>query len=181
MKETAPSHLGKLCQIEEVALFQCFTRSSYWLEHRKVSFLYTNWEMQLFVSINSYSMLVLIGKVWTLVIAINMLFLKEVVKRHRQPAGHSSMDLLMSYSHCTAWTARLLQLSHLSVQHLSWNTCAAGKKQFREIRVKQATYRCEALNNKEQWKGSHFQTSSVSTPSPLKSKAFRKQGTAGPL
>lgn len=81
MEETDPNHRGKLCQIEKAALFQCSTRSYYWLEHRKVSFLYTNWEMQLFVSINSYSMLVLIGKVSTLVTAINMLFMKEVVLR----------------------------------------------------------------------------------------------------
>lgn len=111
MEETAPSHLGKLCQIEKAALFQCSTRSYYWLEHRKVSFLYTNWEMQLFVSINSYSMSVLIGKVWTLVIAINMLFMKEVVRRHREPAGYGNMDPLICCCHWTGWRVKSGNLS----------------------------------------------------------------------
>lgn len=165
MEETAPGLLGKLCQIENAALFQCSTRSYYWLEHRKVSLLYTNWEMQLFVSINSYSMLVLIGKVWTLVIAINMLFMnwrrqsKDTAKQQDTQYG-SAAELLA----LPGWTVQSGFHSDSpfrttpGLKHL----CSRTKpRHFRLIRLKLATYRCEALNNKEQRKDNHFQKQAV--------------------
>lgn len=158
MEETDPKHLGKLCQIVKASLFHCSTRSCYWLEHRKVSFLYTNWEMQLFVSINSYSMLVLIGKVSTLVTAINMLFMKEAVIRCRY-----QQDMPVWICWCATVTGldevRLPQpfITTPVLKHL----CNWKRKHFRLIRLKLATYRCEALSNMEQWKGRHFQEQAV--------------------